>query len=94
MVLSWAVVHEVRNVIAGDASADIVNRGGDHSVNNVGTALGADTDLDYVSKPAGAGVASDMRQITQFQSQSFILRIIEANGDIMTPLANKNAKWK
>jgi len=58
LVPSWAAVHEVRNVITVHTSSDIVNRERELSVNDAGTALGADVDLDYVNKPAGAGVAS------------------------------------
>ena len=60
----------------------MINREGERSVNDAGTAPGADVDLDYVNKPAGAGVASKMRQKYELQSLRFISRIIDANDDV------------
>ena len=66
---------------AGLASNDDTANGGGDSVNDIGAALFADDDLGYTKVPAGAGVASQMRQKHELQSLRFISRLIVANDD-------------
>ena len=83
-----------RNKSTGPTSNDATNKGGEDSENALTAALNADDDLDYNDRPAGAGVASNLWQKHEFQSQSFISRIIDAKGDDNDTFGYKNAKWK